>query len=148
MPGALQVECHNSKPFAELSRACLSHADDPTAVKTAHSLRPLGYLADTVCGCVKSACCALGAADLREAAGYRYVPSPIDTSRLKLVLNDQLVQPVRRLRAPLLRRLTRGDSLFDCAAAAAAVVAWHSTSPSRIKQQFGAHVHCRSSVLL
>ena len=77
--------------YSELSRSCLSQPDDPTAVVVNHVVRPLGYVVDSVCGCVKSACCALGATDHREAAGYRYVPTPIDTSKMKLPVNDKLV---------------------------------------------------------
>jgi hypothetical protein len=91
VPGG-QVECHNGKPYAELCRSCISTPEDPCVVLTQHQLRPLGNVTDAVCGCVKSTCCALGATDLREAAGYRYVPTPIDTSKIRLPMNDKLVR--------------------------------------------------------
>ncbi len=65
---ARQTECHSERAFCEVSRPCLSQPHDPTQVVVAHSLRFLGFQVEAVCGCVKSSCCALGAADLREVS--------------------------------------------------------------------------------
>ena len=64
-----QTECHSEHPFCEVSRPCLSQPHDPTQVAVTHALRFLGFVPDSVCGCVKSSCCALGATDLREVGG-------------------------------------------------------------------------------
>jgi hypothetical protein len=44
-----------------------------------HTLRPLGCVTSTYCRCIKSCCRAIGQIDPREAAGFTWVPSPIDT---------------------------------------------------------------------
>ena len=51
----------------------------PRVQRKRHTLRPLGLVAATYCCCVKTTCRAIGAIDPREAAGFTWTPSPIDT---------------------------------------------------------------------
>ena len=44
-----------------------------------HELRSLGFLASVSCACSKQTCRAIGAIDPREAAGFTWVPNPLDT---------------------------------------------------------------------
>ena len=77
-----QRACHSERPYAEL----LSQNAPPVlpGLGSPHAVRPLGILKDSACGCQKSSCCALSVTDPREAAGYRYVPDPLDTSKVRL----------------------------------------------------------------
>ena len=49
-----------------------------------HVIRPLGHVAETYCCCDKASCRAIGAINPREAAGFTWVPSPIDTRSVSI----------------------------------------------------------------
>jgi hypothetical protein len=73
--------CHGDHQYRELERpAALDDDGDSGESSIRHALTSQGCMVDAVCGCQKSTCCALGVVDRREAAGYRYVPDPIDVS--------------------------------------------------------------------
>ena len=85
----VQRACHGDHAYRELERPSVLEGDDAMGVPR-HSLTSLGQVVDASCGCQKSTCCALGVVDRREAAGYRYVPDPIDTSSVHMDLNPQV----------------------------------------------------------
>lgn len=58
-----------------------------TAGEHQHQLVYMGFQRSTFCGCVKSTCCALAVVDQREVEGYRYQPTPIDTSGVTVDLD-------------------------------------------------------------
>jgi RyR domain len=73
--------CHGDHPYRELERPAAFEEDGSSGeASIRHALTSQGCMVDAVCGCQKSTCCALGVVDRREAAGYRYVPDPIDVS--------------------------------------------------------------------
>lgn len=49
-----------------------------------HVIRPLGHVSETYCCCDKTSCRAIGAINPREAAGFTWVPSPIDTRSVSI----------------------------------------------------------------
>jgi ankyrin repeat protein len=65
-----------------------------------HSLRPVGFVPDSFCTCLKTTCRALGVIDQREAEGYRFVPNPIDTSSVNIKIGPGLCLAVKMCRIP------------------------------------------------
>lgn len=55
-----------------------------STLRRRHTLRPLGFVASTYCCCKKTSCRAIGQIDPREAAGFTWVPTPIDTRSVTL----------------------------------------------------------------
>lgn len=102
-----QRACHGDHAYRELERPSVLEGDDAMGAPR-HSLTSLGQVVDASCGCQKSTCCALGVVDRREAAGYRYVPDPIDTSSVHMDLNPQVCAV-----CDLVRLLVAGSALWQ-----------------------------------
>lgn len=56
----------------------------PLRRRVRHNLRRLGFVSSTFCCCKKTTCRAIGSIDPREAAGFTWTPSAINTKSVAL----------------------------------------------------------------
>lgn len=91
--------CHSCSGCASPSGITPEAADSETTVCKHHILKPLGLVPSAFCLCNKPSCRALQSLDPREAAGFTWVPTPIDTGAviLNLEAGSELSRLVEKL---------------------------------------------------